>query len=881
MDLDQRKLNKAEWDSIEIPVSQEEKDVLQLIIRGYHDVNIRINKFTSLFSFLKVDQNDKMEDYLYVNYMAERVDNLKRIYRLPADVFQVEVSAKLQIKAADKIRLGNSSKESLQQKEIYDFVLLQYFEDLIKTVSLKNTTAALFNYFTLFKLIRNNVQKLNRHLLFLINAALSHYEATVVNFYSIIAQSPTLIEKNKALLKYADMKLYEHQKQIFTLFYELKTRREATPAFKPKLVLYIAPTGTGKTLTPLALSEQYRIVFVCAARHVGLALAKAAISVEKKIAFAFGCETAKDIRLHYYAAAEYSVDKRSGGIGKVDNDNGVKVEIMICDIKSYYPAMLYMKSFNAAEKIITYWDEPTITMDYNEHPFHEIINRNWANNVIPNIVLSSATLPKLQELSETIADFRHKFPGAEVHEIVSHDCRKSIPLINKDGFVFLPHFFSRQYAEVQAVAKFTESYLTLLRYFDLEEVANFIGYVQRNNLIPARLHVDRFFETIDDFDMKKIKYYYLVLLQNIPEDKWEQICVAMNNTRKCRLPLNETVDNKGNKITKSVSVGSYPIRTGGEELRRLASVSLPPAAAPASGGGSNGLLVTTKDAHTLTDGPTIFISDDVEKIAKFCIQQANIPPLMMKDLMDKIEFNNTLTEKIDALENELEAEISKTRKAVGNTSASSNIKDKDLKKLNRTGHPEKNEIGKISAEIQRLKDSVKTASLNDTFIPNRRHHLDKWAEGLDKGNSFSSDIDEATVNQIMSLSGVDDTWKILLLLGIGVFTNHKNIRYTEIMKQMAINQKLYLIIATSDYIYGTNYSFCHGYLSKDLQLTQEKIIQALGRIGRNSIQQEYTVRFRDEEHLKKLFTEEIDKPEVRNMNRLFKSAEEEDEEEAV
>ena len=43
------------------------------------------------------------------------------------------------------------------------------------------------------------------------------------------------------------------------------------------------------------------------------------ISVNKKIAFAFGCSSADDIRLHYFAAKEYSVNKRSGGIGKVDN----------------------------------------------------------------------------------------------------------------------------------------------------------------------------------------------------------------------------------------------------------------------------------------------------------------------------------------------------------------------------------------------------------------------------------------------------------------------------------------------------------------------------------------------------------------------------------
>ena len=47
------------------------------------------------------------------------------------------------------------------------------------------------------------------------------------------------------------------------------------------------------------------------------------------------------------------------------------------------------------------------------------------------------------------------------------------------------------------------------------------------------------------------------------------------------------------------------------------------------------------------------------------------------------------------------------------------------------------------------------------------------------------------------------------------------------------------------------------------------MIQAMGRIGRNNIQQEYTLRFRDNDMIKKLFIEEEDKIEVRNMNSLF------------
>ena len=44
MDLKQRKLSKSEWESIEIPVSKDENEVLQLITNGFSNVHLKINK---------------------------------------------------------------------------------------------------------------------------------------------------------------------------------------------------------------------------------------------------------------------------------------------------------------------------------------------------------------------------------------------------------------------------------------------------------------------------------------------------------------------------------------------------------------------------------------------------------------------------------------------------------------------------------------------------------------------------------------------------------------------------------------------------------------------------------------------------------------------
>ena len=94
--------------------------------------------------------------------------------------------------------------------------------------------------------------------------------------------------------------------------------------------------------------------------------------------------------------------------------------------------------------------------------------------------------------------------------------------------------------------------------------------------------------------------------------------------------------------------------------------------------------------------------------------------------MEKIEFNNILNTKITELETELECIIDKTQKMVAGSNKS--MKDKDLRKLNRDVEVDgtsKSDISKLSNEISMLKSNVKSASLNDTFIPNKHHHISK------------------------------------------------------------------------------------------------------------------------------------------------------------
>lgn len=798
MDFNQCKLTKTEWNSIEIPVSVNEKYISNLIIRGFNDVNITINKSTSLMSFLKITSTESLDSYVYCKYIQSDMNNVLNTLSDKVKQNSEFISIKLTnipIKKADAIRFSNTDKQLSQHKKtIVEFVVVHIIDKLCKYYSKKNDKWV-FYYYTLGKMMQFNFESFNRVLKENAMKVIGIFSSECL-YDSIISRGTEIIENNSYLFDYSDDKLYEHQKQLFTYCKDKS----------PKLVQYIAPTGTGKTMSPLGLSEHSRVIFVCAARHVGLSLAKAAISSGKKVAFAFGCSDAEDIRLHYYAAKDYTTNWRSGGIGKVDNTVGNKVEIMITDIKSYLPAMYYMLAFNRKEDIILYWDEPTITMDYEEHDFHDIIHKNWTDNLIENVVLSSATLPQYEDMQETIGDFKSRFSDAKIHTIVSHDCNKSIPIINKAGYIEMPHFMSTKYEEVQSIVNHCNKYKTLLRYLDFEEA---IVFIQKANELEAfashQFSISHNFHEVNDITMVSIKLYYLKLLGNINPDKWDGLISSLR-----------------------------------QKLYHRSTIHM-----------------VTSDAHTLTNGPTIFLADDVNKIARFCLQEARIPEQIIQNILGVISYNNNIKSKINVMQKLYE----------------DGTKEDENKEKKMTDGRVSADMQRLITNIKELEQCIKTVELDRQYIPNSEAHLRKYSATVNGSQfPFTCDITDDVIEDIMLIDDVEDIWKILLMMGVGAFMLHDSDSYIEIMKNLAQEQKLYMIIASSDYIYGTNYQFCNGYISKDMaMMSQEKCIQAMGRIGRNKLQHKYSIRFRDDGLINKLFNEAVNKPEVSNMARLFNS----------
>lgn len=853
MDLSQTKLSKSEWASVEIPVSDQEKRVLSLIIEGYSTPDIRTNRHLSLIKTMKVDPSEEMEWFLYKTYFSPKIDAIFSADKNDTNSKKYEKKIKPPNKA-DQIRITklNATIES-QQKSIFDFVILDY------AVSAANGLKSAL--YTLIYLRRLTIQSVNRFLLEKIDQYLAKADvASQESIRDVFANSTTYIERNSALMEYADETLYSHQRDLFGVFGDKRQRSV------PKCVLYMAPTGTGKTLSPIGLSQEYRVIFVCAARHVGLALAKSAISAGKKVAFAFGCETASDIRLHYFAAADYTVNRKSGGIYRVDNSNGVRVEIMICDIASYLVAMYYMKLFNPVERMVMYWDEPTIGLDRDEpmEGLHNLIHNVWSKNQIPNVVLSCATLPKPDEIGGALQDFKAKFLGDQeprIHVIDSHDCKKTISLLNKEGKIVLPHLLFAEYSTlIMDCVDHCDANRSLLRYFDMAEIVRFAEKVQ--SFLREDMRISKWFKSIDCVTLNSVKMYYLAILRELPAEQWRNIHEYMTETLKPRFGREEASTSQDIRKIKSECISSKPE----SQFKRQNSIAVAPPPKPLVNP-ATGILLTTADAHTLTDGPTIYLAEDIDKVGRFYIQQSKIPDAVFATIQQKIDRNNQIMKQVKRMEQEYDAK---------SAASSDKIDDKSSKKAEK--EPSSKEAQRLMEQIQEMRMAMQSVHLNAMYIPNTTSHLETWAKPyLDsvkknrgtKVSAFSPNVDEEDVREIMSLD-VENQQKLLLILGIGVFSKSTDSRYAEIMKRLAYEQRLFLIIASSDYIYGTNYQFCHGFIGKDLaNMTQQKTIQAIGRIGRNNIQQEYTVRFRDDGVCERLFRKATENLEATTMNRLF------------
>jgi len=766
MDFNQSKLTKMEWESMEKKVDSKELQILKMIRDGLIQPDVDCRLYFTTNQMLKLEHPDK--DYHI--YMVLFKDILKKYEMETIDL----PKPKKPLNSADTIRLKSMTTKIDESVEIVLIELMRKFNKSKKSKELY--------YYNIQYL--SNLYPINQWIKKWVQSFLEKNQSEVK--VSRFLENTYKYLENNDIFRYKPLELYEHQKRVYAIMNQ--------PG--PKMIGYRAPTSSGKTLTPLGISQKYKVLFVCASRHIGISLAKSAVNANVKVGFSFGCTTSDDVRLHYSSVRTFT--EKYGKKRPVHSD-GRNVDLMICDIQSYEVAMLYMCSFFDPSSLVLFWDEPTITMDYETHDLHECIKKVWEVNTIPNIILSSATLPNEEDLSEMFEKYKEKYKG-DVFYVESMDETTHITLLDSKGKIITPHqVFALDKANAMT---FIERHgLSHMKFLSLTECADFVIYFSKKYTTVKGWLQDTF-PNLASINSQSLRMLYYKVMQYLPE--WTDDIQTYLLSRTI-LPMN--VSN----------------------------------------------LVVTESSHTLTHGPTIYLCEDTQYWMDFFVKNSGIHPNTLLEMEKKLQVNQDILEKMNKIRKDIE---DKTAKDEGNENK---MKEQRFDAATKT----------LIQEADHLERSLKPVHLHPSYIPNTREHFDKWTTDLNFSNSnvFRSDIDESYVRKIMKLE-VDIAYKILILMGVGVFHPQAS-DYSDIMKDLSEQKKLGVILASSDFIYGTNYQFCHAYIAEDLsKMTQEKIIQAIGRVGRKEQNKTFTFRFREDRLIHSLFVQE-NTLETTQMNRLF------------
>ena len=893
--LQQGRLTKQEWVSIESRINPLEVKIAKMIHDGFLDTSCSIQIYPTLKDVVKISHHDN-DYYIYIKFIHDKLIKLeKKSKSLSCGILFDVIKPNEPKKKLNKVNLIKLDNQNIDEDKTIEFIILKELKHFIYSFYIPTTETnydvelsqnekkcvlSIFNIQFLYKKFNNVI---NIYLKNVITFILEKYNKLYI---SDLFKSVNYFITSNSVLNYRNLTLYEHQQILFDTLSDNKK--------ESNLIYYVASTGTGKTLTPLGLTHKYKVIFMCASKHIGLNLAKYAINIGIKIGFAFGCSTSDDIRLHFNAISEYEKIKNRNGheYKKPIHSNGSQVDILICDILSFDVAQLYMKSFFNENDIILFWDEPTISLDYDNHFLHDYIKLIWNKNTFMNVILSSATLPHKDDLkgmdnsfikkqdelylsryirsielliednsfksitSKTERDtiklkiskiYKHlelnekenvstifdelkreveiiitntKYNGnirlpinkSNITYIETNDQITNISLLDLNNNIIMPHNIFKSYSEI---IHFVNKYgIKFKKFIDLNECIKFISFVT-NEILKTKDYFINNFDTIEEIEGNKIKtlYYDLILSLNMDEEQW--------------VNLLDTFYKK------------YPIIEN-----------------PVS------MLLTTQDSYTLTNGPSIYLTEDVENVSKYLYANSKIDKSVLENVKRNIDINESILENINIKKKQLDDKLAKD-----------NI-DEDKCKNKMMNNRFSSETKLLKKEIEKLENSIMSIQLQDAYIPNRLEHFKIWNSKCkyESSDVFTCCLDNTYIKLILKIEGISYIYKILLLMGIGIFNNSQlknNIEYTELVKKMADEKQLYLIIANSDYIYGTNYQFSHAFFGKDiLNITQEKTIQGMGRVGRKEKNKRFTFRFRNAEHIRELFSPK-NTIEIDNINKLF------------
>jgi len=312
-----------------------------------------------------------------------------------------------------------------------------------------------------------------------------------LKLYEIANKRPKLIFDTKYDITIPEMKLKPHDTQIELINI---VKNNINNGF---LIFYKTLPGLGKTSMILSICSfikksnelnKKKVIFCCSDILESVRVQVLRVMFNFGIKFGIGISSDE---------SKYTI-KNSWNC-KNDDDR----ELIVCDYLSTY---LILKE--AKNDYLLFFDEPTVLTDVSSD---SIIIKTLAKILyyLPKCtILSSATLPLLDEIRNITDKYKENYPDSVISEITSNKILVGCTIKDFDDNIIVPHNYCNNSKELELLLIKIKKYPLLGKFYTLPYLMNLNEFMKNYNL---NINL----ESIESFDQENILENILLLLERV------------------------------------------------------------------------------------------------------------------------------------------------------------------------------------------------------------------------------------------------------------------------------------------------------------------------------------------------------------------------------
>jgi len=335
-----------------------------------------------------------------------------------------------------------------------------------------------------------------------------------LKLYEIANKRPKLIFDTKYDITIPEMKLKPHDTQLLLIN---TVKNNINNGF---LIFYKTLPGLGKTSMILSICSfikksnelpKKKVIFCCS--DILESVRVQVLRVMFNFGIKFGIGISSD-------DSKYII-KNSWNC-KNDDER----ELIVCDYLSTY---LILKE--GKNDYLLFFDEPTVLTDISSD---SIIIKTLAKILyyLPKCtILSSATLPLLDEIEDITTNFKNKYPDSIISEITSNKILVGCTIKDFDDNIIVPHNYCNNSKELELLLIKIKKYPLLGKFYTLPYLMNLNQFMKNYNL---NINL----ESIESFDQENILENILLLLERVVNND----CIDFNSFKS--IHINDINENK-------------------------------------------------------------------------------------------------------------------------------------------------------------------------------------------------------------------------------------------------------------------------------------------------------------------------------------------------